>query len=138
MRWFWRALIGLLLAAVLAEGGATNPLVRTTTALTIANAGNQADVLPGEAEATVNFRLLPGDTAESVIAHVKAATADERITAAPIGTPLEATALSSTSVDAFKLIERTVRQVFPDAVVAPGLVLQGTDPRHFAGVAEQS
>ena len=127
-----------LVEPMLAKGGATNALMRTTTALTVVDAGNQANVLPGKAEATVNFRLLPGDTAESVIAHVKAAIADERITVAPIGTPLEATALSSTSVDAFKLIERTVREVFPDAVVAPGLVLQGTDSRHFAGVAEQS
>ncbi|HLL10401.1 MAG TPA: M20 family peptidase, partial [Rubrivivax sp.] len=43
-------------------GGATNAMLRTTTALTIINAGNKENVLPGRAEAVVNFRILPGDT----------------------------------------------------------------------------
>ena len=40
-------------------------MLRTTTALTIVNAGNKENVLPGRAEATVNFRLLPGDSVAS-------------------------------------------------------------------------
>ena len=46
-------------------------MVRTTTALTIFNAGDKDNVLPGNAEATVNFRLLPGDTEASVTDHVR-------------------------------------------------------------------
>jgi carboxypeptidase PM20D1 len=42
-------------------------MLRTTTALTIVNAGNKENVLPGRAEATVNFRILPGDTKEGVL-----------------------------------------------------------------------
>jgi carboxypeptidase PM20D1 len=40
-------------------------MLRTTTALTIVNAGNKENVLPGQADAVVNFRLLPGDTQAS-------------------------------------------------------------------------
>jgi carboxypeptidase PM20D1 len=44
----------------LQRGASTSALMRTTTALTIANAGNADNVLPGRASATVNFRLAGG------------------------------------------------------------------------------
>ena len=37
----------------------------------------------------------------------------------------------------FRSIERTIREVFPDSMVAPSLTLQGTDSRYFGEVAEQ-
>ena len=122
---------------MLAKGAATNAMMRTTTALTIVNAGNKENVLPGRAEATVNFRILPGDTSQTVIAHVKRVIADERIEIKAIGTPAEPSRISSSSASGFKLIERTIREVFPDSMVAPGLVVAGTDSRHFEGVADQ-
>jgi len=51
----------------LQKSPSTNAMLRTTTALTIFNAGNKDNVLPGRAEAIVNFRLLPGDSSEQVI-----------------------------------------------------------------------
>ena len=122
---------------MLAKGAATNAMMRTTTALTIVNAGNKENVLPGRAEATVNFRILPGDTSQAVIAHVKRVIADERIEIKAMGTPAEPSRISSSSASGFKLIERTIREVFPDSMVAPGLVVAGTDSRHFEGVADQ-
>jgi len=123
---------------MLGKGASTNAMMRTTTALTIVNAGNKENVLPGKAEAVVNFRILPGDTSESVIAHVKRAIADPRIEVQPISAAAEASSVSSSTADAYRLIERTVREVFPDSLVAPGLVLAGTDSRHFESIAEQT
>ena len=34
------------------------------------------------------------------------------------------------------MLAATVREVFPDAVVAPGLMVAGTDSRHYLAVAE--
>jgi len=123
---------------MLGKGASTNAMMRTTTALTIVNAGNKENVLPGKAEAVVNFRILPGDTSESVIAHVKRAIADPRIEVQPISAAAEASSVSSSTAEAYRLIERTVREVFPDSLVAPGLVLAGTDSRHFESIAEQT
>src|SRR5215510_670876 len=53
------------------KSGPTEAMVRTTTALTIFNAGDKDNVLPGNAEATVNFRLIPGDTEAGVTDHVR-------------------------------------------------------------------
>ena len=120
------------------KGGATSAMLRTTTALTVFNAGNKENVLPGQAEAIVNFRILPGDTVESVTAHVKRVVADERISITPLGVAFEPSKLSSAQSEPFKLIESAVRDVFPDSIVAPGLMLAASDARHFDGIAEQS
>ncbi len=48
-----------LLLREFTKTGPTEATVRTTTALTIFNAGDKDNVLPGNAEATVNFRLDP-------------------------------------------------------------------------------
>ncbi|MBL8287399.1 MAG: M20 family peptidase [Rubrivivax sp.] len=123
---------------MLAKGAATNALMRTTTALTIVNAGNKENVLPGQAEAVVNFRILPGDTSQSVVAHVKRVMADERIALAPCCSAVsEPSRISSAQAEPYRQLERTIREVFPDSMVAPSLTLQGTDSRHFDAVAEQ-
>jgi len=122
---------------MLAKGAATNALMRTTTALTIVNAGNKENVLPGQADAVVNFRILPGDSVSSVTEHVKRAIADPRIEVQPLGAGVEASRLSAVDVLAYRQLERTIREVFPDSMVAPSLTLQGTDSRHFGEVAEQ-
>lgn len=130
-------LFGPVVERQLARGPSTNALMRTTTALTIVQGGNKENVLPGRADATVNFRLLPGDTPDTVVAHLKRVVADERIEFKVLPTPALPSRVSSVDSDAYQLIERTVRELFPEVIVAPGLMLGGTDARHFDGVAEQ-
>ncbi len=36
----------------------------------------------------------------------------------------------------FEILQRTIRQVLPDAVVAPYLVVGSTDSRHYRGLTE--
>ena len=123
---------------MLGKSAATNAMMRTTTALTIINAGNKENVLPGRAEAVVNFRILPGDTIDSVTAYVKGVVADERIDVTPLGAGFNPSSLSSPVAEGYRLIERTIREVFPDSMVAPGLMLAASDARHFQAVADQS
>ena len=49
---------------------------RTTTALTMFNAGVKENVVPQHAEARINFRLLPGDTPDDVVVHVRVVVDD--------------------------------------------------------------
>ncbi|GAB4118600.1 MAG: M20 family peptidase [Rubrivivax sp.] len=130
-------LLGPVVQGMLEKSPSTNALLRTTTALTIVNGGNKENVLPGRADATVNFRLLPGDTPETVLAHLKRVVADERIEMKVVGEPSLPSKVSAVDSDAYRLIERTVRELYPEVVVAPGLMLGGTDSRHFDGYAEQ-
>ena len=49
----------------------------------------------------------------------------------------EASPIASSTSDVYRHVERAIREVFPGAAVAPGLMLAGTDARHFVGLADQ-
>jgi carboxypeptidase PM20D1 len=120
----------------LEKGRSTNALLRTTTALTIVNGGNKDNVLPGSAEATVNFRMLPGDTAEGMLRHVRS-KAGEGVQAALLPGAAEPSPVSRTDTASYHLIARTLRAQFPEVLVTPGLVLTGTDSHYYTAVADQ-
>jgi carboxypeptidase PM20D1 len=125
-----------LLLREFGKSPSTDALIRTTTALTIVNAGNQDNVLPGRVDATVNFRLQPGDTEADVVDHVRRTIENDAITITPRDVNTEAPPVTSTQTDAYRALNRTIREVFPDVVVAPGLMLAATDSRHYAGIAQ--
>lgn len=125
-----------LLVARLQKQPSTNAMLRTTTAATMFHAGNKENVLPSEVEATVNFRLLPGDSIASVLDHVRTTIADDRITLGTTPIRAEPSKVSRTGSPAYAAIERSIRQVLPDTIVAPGLMIGATDSRHFADIAD--
>ena len=125
-----------LIEQQLAKTASTNAMLRTTTALTIVNAGNADNVLPGRANATVNFRILPGDTSEAVIAHVADTMKNPAITLAKGPGFSEASRVAATDAPGFALINKTLRQLHPDVIVAPGLMVAATDSRYFDAVAD--
>ena len=50
----------------------------------------------------------------------------------------EASEISSSDSDGFHAIAAAIGEVFPEAPVAPGLVLGGTDSRHYGRIADDS
>jgi len=123
------------------EGAAsTNALLRTTTALTIVNAGNKENVLPGRAEATVNFRLLPGDTKDGVLQHMRGQVAQaapqDRFELFALPGAVEASKVAPTDSAQYRALNQTIREVFPDALVAPGLMVGGTDSIHYGAISD--
>lgn len=129
-------LFGPVVQAQLEKGAATNAMLRTTTALTVFKSGNAENVIPGLAEATVNFRLLPGDTIASVTQHVRDKAGHERFELMALPGAAEASPISPTESSSYQLINRTLRSLFPDVVVAPGLMVAATDSRHFTNVSD--
>lgn len=111
-------------------------MLRTTTALTVIRAGEKESALPGYAAAQANFRLVPGDASHDVVEHARRAIAEESIAIAPVGLSWEASPVSRTDSAAFATIRQTIRDVFPDAVVAPGLMVGFTDAHHFVDAAD--
>jgi carboxypeptidase PM20D1 len=101
-------------------------------------AGVKENALPIEAEAVVNFRLLPGDTIDRVVEHVRTTTDDTDVAIRKVGHPREASLVSGNDSSSFVTLHETIRQVFPDAVVAPSLVIGGTDSKHYVAVADSS
>ena len=115
----------------------TDASVRTTTAATIFAGGVKDNVLPSKARAVVNFRIIPGDTSDSVIEHVRQTVSDSRIRVAKLGgIASEPSPESDTRAPDFALLERTIREVYPRAVVAPYLSIGATDARHYAKLSK--
>jgi carboxypeptidase PM20D1 len=112
---------------------ATNALLRTTTAATVFEGGVKDNVLPSKARAVVNFRILPGDTVAGVIEHVRRTVNDPRVKIEPLKNTAmsEPSPISATDAVGYRVIERTLRELFPAVVVAPSLVIGATDARHY-------
>lgn len=128
-------LFGPLVQRQLAQSPLTNTIVRTTQAATIFRGGISDNVLADRARAVINYRILPGDTVTSVIDHVRRVVADPQIKVTPLKTQAEATPASNIDAPAFALIHRSLKQVAPDALVAPALLVATTDSRHYAGLS---
>jgi carboxypeptidase PM20D1 len=121
----------------LEENPATNAMVRTTTAPTIFQAGAKDNVLPSQARAVINFRILPGDSVATVLHHVERVINDNRVAIRQVGRfSAEASRVSSTDSESFGILERTIRSVVPDAIVAPYLVLVVTDARYYTDLSD--
>ena len=134
-----------LLVNVLSQKPSTNASLRTTTAATIFHAGVKDNLLPKRAEAVVNFRIVPGETPQTVKAHVESLIDDERVKVEFLskdGAAIfsEPSAYSSTEGEGFVALAQTIRQVAQDEalLVAPYLMVGGTDSRHYATVAEDA
>jgi carboxypeptidase PM20D1 len=131
-------LFGRLVRRQLDAAPQTSAAIRTTTALTRIEGGIKDNVLPAQARAVVNFRLYPGDSIASVCDRVRRIIADERVQLEVLpDAGWEASPVSSTNTLLYAQLSSAIRQVYPQAAVAPYLVQGSTDARHYTGLCEQ-
>jgi carboxypeptidase PM20D1 len=111
-------------------------MLRTTTAPTMLQGSPKDNVLPQRASAVVNFRIRPGESVEGTLARVRRVIDDERVTLRALPPAVEPSPLAPTDGEPFQRLHAAIRDVFPDAVVAPYLVVGATDARHYAVLTE--
>lgn len=134
-----RWLFGPLLISRLEKSRATNAAIRTTTAMTMLKGSDASNVLPTAATAVGTFRLLPGDTVEHLVEHVRSVVDDDKVSIRIAGAgATEPSQVSATDAPGFAAINKAVRQVLPDAIVVPGLVVTGTDSKHYESISNNS
>ncbi|WNC68763.1 M20 family peptidase [Thalassotalea nanhaiensis] len=104
--------------------------VRTTTAVTMLKGSSKSNILPTKASAVANFRILPGETTDTVLEYVKSVINDDRISY-EVFMANNPSKVSSTESLGYKLISQTIREFANDALVAPYLVMGGTDSKYF-------
>jgi carboxypeptidase PM20D1 len=128
-------LFGPVVRSQMEKSPGLNSLLRTTTALTIVQGGVKENVIPAKATATVNFRILPGETRETVIAHVKGVVGPD-IEVKPVAPGKDPTPVSPVGAPSYQLVNRTLRSLFPEVVVAPALYTAGSDASAFTGLTD--
>ena len=131
-------LFGPVVQRVLAAAPDTNALLRTTSAPTIFRAGAKDNIMPSQAEAVINFRILPGDSIASVTEHVREVIHDPRIKLQPIAgePPAEPSKQSSPDSPNFKRLQLTVAQIYPDSASVPFVYIAASDTKHYAPITK--
>ena len=103
-----------------------NAILRNTISLTGLQGSNKTNVIPPEASAEVDIRLLPDQDPDSMLATLRAVVADTAVKFTPLivpKTPFE----SSTDTDFFRAVERTSRERDPGAFVTSSMLTGATD-----------
>ncbi|MGN0528698.1 MAG: M20 family peptidase [Eubacterium sp.] len=109
--------------------------IRTTTACTMLSGSPASNVLPQTASVTVNFRELPGDTLADTEAHIRRVVKNKDIDVEFLKGK-EASKVSSTDSKSFKAIEKLALQISDKNIVAPFLVMGGTDSYHYEEICD--
>ncbi|NXR38494.1 P20D1 hydrolase, partial [Zosterops hypoxanthus] len=127
-----------IVSRVLERKPSTNALIRTTTAVTLFNAGIKVNVIPSSARATVNFRIHSAETAAEVLEAVRNTIADDRVKIDVVEAfdPLPISPWDDQTF-AVHIFQRTILDTFPDVdSVVPGTCIGNTDSRHFTNVTK--
>jgi acetylornithine deacetylase/succinyl-diaminopimelate desuccinylase-like protein len=107
-----------------------NSSMRTTCVATIVQAGQVENALPQRARATVQCRLLPGDTPAQVRDTVVRVLADSQIRVTDQGNRQPAPE-SPLNPEVMRSVERVTRSMWPDVIVLPVMDPWSSDSRQF-------
>ena len=113
----------------------TASLIRTTTGVTMAEGSPVANVLPQEASVTANFRMMPGTTTEDVEKHLRKVIKNKNVEIKCLKRK-EASKFSPTDSRSFKVIEEICVRADPEVIVAPYLVMGGTDACFYEPICD--
>lgn len=129
--WLFEA---LLLWLFHLTGGELNAICRTTTAVTMLEGSRAANVLPTSSRAVVNIRIAIGETVEGTMRRLADIIADPLVELRVL-LPGEPSPVSVMDGEQFAALSQTIHELYPEAIVAPYVVLGGTDARHYAGIS---
>jgi len=134
-----RKLFKPLIFNIYNQRGASAALLRTTQVATILQAGIKDNVIPTRARAVVNYRLLPGDSPQEILARARKLVADSSIMVRIYDDfAIAASPVSPDTGYAYRSLQGAIKAVHGEhTVVAPYLVLGATDGRHYYQISEQ-
>jgi carboxypeptidase PM20D1 len=113
-----------------------NALFHTTIVPTIIQAGIKDNVIPSIAKATVNTRILPGETADDVEYFMRKQMNDERIQIRRVSQPDYNGPPASKASTGYRLVENATYQVMKDVIPVPFLSVGATDSKYFQPFAD--
>jgi acetylornithine deacetylase/succinyl-diaminopimelate desuccinylase-like protein len=109
----------------------TNIMLRTTCTATQIEGGHAENALPQRARATLQCRVIPGESPESVQEKLQAALADPLITFSTI-TPATPSPESPLTPSLVHEVENVVHALWPEVIVLPEMSPGASDSRYTA------
>jgi len=119
-----------------ASGGDLNALLRTTVAFTQMQGSAAANVIPPTAQMVSNIRINPAESVESVMAQLRRRVADDTVEVEAFDA-MEPSRISTVDGDGFERLSESVREVWNGCIVAPYLMVQCSDSRHYGRISDR-
>ena len=101
-------------------------MVRTTFAVNMLRGSEKLNVIPPEAVAEIDCRMLAGDDPQEILAWVRGVIADDHVEVTTVREP-KLPNLSPPDTELYKALADSLRRRAPGAVVAPGILVAFTD-----------
>jgi acetylornithine deacetylase/succinyl-diaminopimelate desuccinylase-like protein len=113
-------------------------MLRTSVVPTLLNAGVGANVIPSEAEATLDIRALPGEDIERFYAEMGKVIDDPAVRIVPIPQTRPSSPASRIDTEMYRVMERAARTIYPDAAVLPSMSTAASDQAQLRAKGIQS
>ena len=113
-------------------------MLRTSIVPTILKAGVGANVIPSEAEATLDIRALPGEDIERFYAQMTEIIADPAVKVIPIPPSRPPSPASRIDTEMYRVLEQVSQRMFPGATVLPGMSTGASDQAQLRAKGIQS
>jgi len=117
------------------SGGEINALVRTTCAFTQMEGSKGMNVMPATAKMVANYRIISGETVESVTEQIRKIV-DDRVQVNVIS-GINPSVVSSTDCEGWDKVSRAVANTWTDAIVSPYLMVACSDSRHYGAITDK-
>jgi acetylornithine deacetylase/succinyl-diaminopimelate desuccinylase-like protein len=108
-----------------------NYLLRDTISLTMMGGSEQTNVIPPEAWANLDVRLLPGEDPQKFLETLRRVVDDPNVSITPQYTNFQTPNYSPTDTELFRAIRTVAQQYFPGTPVAPMLMSGYTESQRF-------
>ena len=107
-----------------------NAMLRNTISITRVTGSGKVNVIPPEARAEVDVRLLPGQSPQAFLAEIRRVVNDTAVLVEPIGSTWDATE-SPAETELFRVLAEEMRRRYPDVLVSTPMLAGFTDSHYF-------
>jgi acetylornithine deacetylase/succinyl-diaminopimelate desuccinylase-like protein len=112
--------------------------LRTSISPTIIKGGFRTNVIPADAEATLDIRALPDEDMSEFLASLRRVINDPAVEVVSGGPGRPKASPSSLDSEAFRALERAQAKVFPGAITIPGMLNGATDGAYLRAKGVQA